>query len=477
MRVHVSRKPKVAVIPTGTELVEVSQEIRPGDIIEYNSLVLAAQVEQWGGNATRHSIVVDDKEQISRVVADAAKTHDMVLLNAGSSAGSEDFSATVVGELGELLVHGVAVRPGHPVILGMLDGGDGRKVPVIGVPGYPVSAALTGEIFLEPLLAQWLGRQPHSPDMIEAELTRKVTSPAGDDDYQRVVVGKVGDRVLATPLSRGAGVLSSLVKADGIAIFPSGSQGKAAGEKVNVRLYRSRSEVDKTIFVIGSHDLTIDLLAQYISQEGFRITSANVGSLAGLIALRRGESHFSGSHLLDPETGEYNFSYIKKYLPGIKIRVVGMVKRQQGLMVLKRNPKGIHSLEDLVRDDVVYINRQPGAGTRVLLDYQLDKLGIAVENVNGYAQEEYTHLMVAAAISSGRADCGMGIAAAAQSMGLDFVPLYEERYDLIVREEYVESAYFKAVLNILNNESFKKDILALPGYQVDDIGGTLAVLE
>ncbi|MEJ2510306.1 MAG: molybdopterin-binding protein [Anaerolineales bacterium] len=143
------------------------------------------------------------------------RAHDLILLNAGSSAGSEDFSAKVVETLGELLVHGVAVRPGHPVILGILDLENGRKVPIIGVPGYPVSAALTGEIFVEPVLARWLGRLPHEPEEIEAEITRKITSPGGDDDYQRVVVGRVGDRLLAAPLQRGAGVVSAWLLCSG----------------------------------------------------------------------------------------------------------------------------------------------------------------------------------------------------------------------------------------------------------------------
>ncbi|MEJ2757909.1 MAG: molybdopterin biosynthesis protein, partial [Anaerolineales bacterium] len=360
--VVVSCKPKVAVIPTGTELVEIGTPVRPGDIIEYNSLVLTAQINQWGGDAERLPKVDDVLEEIKDAVAAAVETHDLVLLNAGSSAGSEDFSSTVVEMLGELLVHGVAVRPGHPVILGILQAENGRKVPIVGVPGYPVSAALTGEIFVEPVIARWLGRAPYRPDEVTAELTRKITSPGGDDDYQRMVVGRVGDRMLAAPLPRGAGVVSSLVRADGIAVIPRGSQGESAGTKVNIRLYRRRYEVENTILVIGSHDLTLDLLAQFLTPYERRLTSANVGSQGGLVALRRGETHLAGSHLLDPQTGEYNLSYIPKYLPDVPVRVMGWVNRQQGLMVKRGNPKDINSLKDLVREDVTYTNRQRGAG-------------------------------------------------------------------------------------------------------------------
>jgi putative molybdopterin biosynthesis protein len=475
--VEVSRKPRVAVIPTGTELVEIGEQVKPGDILEYNSLVLAAQVEEWGGIAQQHQIVVDDFESIKAAVQKAVTENDLVLLNAGSSAGAEDFSAEVVQSLGTLLVHGVAVRPGHPVILGIIPAGDGRQVPVIGVPGYPVSAALTGEIFVEPLIALWLGRPAREPEIIEAELTRKITSPGGDDDYQRVVVGKVGDRVLAAPLPRGAGVISSLVRADGLALIPRGSQGESAGTKVNVRLYRSRAEIERTILAIGSHDLTLDLMAQFLSAEDRRLTSANAGSLGGLVALRRGEAHFAGSHLLDPDTGEYNLSYIKDYLPGTPVRVVGLVKRQQGLLVNKGNPKGISGLEDLRRDDITYVNRQRGAGTRVLLDYLLGLIGIDPGQVNGYDQEEFTHLTVGAAVLSGRADCGMGIAAAAAALELDFLPFFEERYDLIVPEEHYLSDLLAPLWDLLNRAGFRKAISGLPGYNTDVMNETIAVLE
>jgi putative molybdopterin biosynthesis protein len=475
--VFVSRKPKVAVIPTGTELVEIGAQVMPGDILEYNSLVLSSQVELWGGISDKRPKVDDHLESIRSAVAEAAAENDLVLLNAGSSAGAEDFSASVVQSLGELLVHGVAVRPGHPVILGMIQSQDGRFVPVVGVPGYPVSAALTGEIFVEPLLARWLGRSPGEPDVIEAELTRKVTSPGGDDDFQRVVVGRVGERILAAPLTRGAGVISSLVRADGLALIPRGSQGEPAGAKVNVRLYRSRAQIDRTIFAIGSHDLTMDLIAQFLSQSQRRLTSANVGSLGGLVSLKRGEAHLAGSHLLDPETGEYNFSYIRQYLPGVPVRVIGLVNRQQGLLVRKGNPKGIHTLEDLPREDLRFVNRQRGAGTRVLLDYHLGMLRIDSSYVLGYEQEEFTHLAVAAAVASGRADCGMGIAAAAEALELDFIPLFEEQYDLIVPEAHYQSDLLAPLWDLLDHPEFLEAVIALPGYNIKALNQTLAQVE
>jgi putative molybdopterin biosynthesis protein len=467
--IQVARKPRIAIIPTGSELVPVGQPVKAGDIIEYNSISLAAQVIGWGAEATRYPITVDDIGQICQCVQEAAQHHDLILLNAGSSAGSEDFSARVVEKLGELLVHGVAVRPGHPVILGMI-GEKPDQIPIIGVPGYPVSAILTGEIFIEPMIACWLGRSAYIPLTIKAKLTRKVTSPAGDDDYMRLAVGRVGEQIVAAPLSRGAGVISSMVRADGITILPRGSQGLPAGSEVMVNLYRHPDEIEHTIFAIGSHDITIDILAQYLAVKNRRLTSANVGSMGGLVALSRGESHMAGSHLLDPDSGEYNLKYVRQILQDIPVKIIVLVGRQQGLMVAKGNPKKILALKDLSREDVSYVNRQSGAGTRVLLDYHLRLLGIPFVTIKGYQQEEYTHLAVAAAIASGRADCGLGIAAAAQALDLDFVPLYQERYDLVIPQQFYYDTLLEPLINILNDPEFKRTVASLPGYNVDQMG-------
>jgi putative molybdopterin biosynthesis protein len=483
--VLVARKPRVAILPTGTELAPIGKPVKAGDIIEFNSIVLAAQVNQWGGEARRFPITPDNLELIRNQVQLAAQECDLLLLNAGSSAGSEDFSARVVQDLGELLVHGVAVRPGHPVILGMvqediskeeseLGKSKSRRIPIIGVPGYPVSAALTGEIFVEPLLAHWLGKAPSEPDVVEATITRKVTSPPGDDDYIRVACGRVGDRLLAAPLARGSGVITSLVRADGIVILSRGTQGLPAGDPVRVRLYRPRAELEKTIFAIGSHDIILDLLAGYLADRDRRLTSANVGSQGGLVALRRGEAHLAGSHLLDTETGEYNLPYLSQYLPRIPVKVITLVERQQGLMVQPGNPKQISDLKDLARQEVTFVNRQHGAGTRVLLDYHLRLLGIAPEAIQGYNQEEYTHLAVAAAVSSGRVDCGLGIAAAAQALELNFSPLFQERYDLVVPSVYANSKLLAPLWDIIASDEFRQAVAGLPGYDISRMGKLVA---
>jgi putative molybdopterin biosynthesis protein len=479
--VTVRKKPRVAIIPTGTELVTVEQAaqrgLRTGDIIEYNSLVLSAQVLSWGGEPTRHSIVPDDYGLILRTVREAAVVSDLVLIIAGSSAGSEDYTAQIVEEAGELLVHGVALKPGHPVVLGMIDtakseayGKSSSRVPIIGVPGYPVSCALTGEIFVEPLLSRWLGISPRQKPKLKATVTRKLLSSMGSDEWVRVTVGKVGERTVAAPLSRGAGVITSLVRADGIVRIPRFSEGLDAGQEVTVELYRDPEEIERTVVHIGSHDLCLDILAELLAESSRRLVSANAGSLGGLAALRRAEAHLAGSHLLDPKTGEYNISYIHQYLPDLSVVLVSFVQREQGLIVAKGNPKGIKGLEDLTRDDVRYVNRQKGAGTRVLLDYRLDQLAITPDRISGYEREEYTHLAVAVAVQSGVADCGLGIAAAADSLDLDFIPLEQEKYDLIIPRIHFDSELLRPLFDVIRGSEFKRAVSRMPGYDTTHTG-------
>jgi putative molybdopterin biosynthesis protein len=472
----VRRRPRVAIQPTGTELVAPGSTLRPGDIVEYNSLVLGAMIREWGGLPNRLPPLADDFAAIRDRILEAAGDHDLVIVNAGSSAGSEDFTARIVAELGRLLVHGIAIRPGHPVILGVIElPGSGRMVPVAGLPGYPVSAAMTCELVIKPLLTRWLGQAPEERPQVSATLTRKVVSPMGDEEFLRVTLGQVGGRIVATPLPGGSGVLMSLVRADGIVRIPRGEEGFDAGALVPVSLLRSPGSVSRTIVAIGSHDLTLDLLADEMGQRypGRRLSSANVGSLGGLLALSRGEAHLAGSHLLDEETGEYNVPYIRRILPDTPVVLLGFVQREQGLIVPKGNPKGIQGLADLTRPDVVTINRQRGAGTRVLLDYRLKLAGIDPRAIQGYERQEFTHLAVAAAVASGAADCGMGILAAARALGLDFVPLDSERYDLVIPAEHYRSELLSPLLEIVRSPAFAARVRTLGGYATPRIGEVL----
>ncbi len=463
--VEVRRKPFVILIPTGSELVTADAQPEPGQVIEYNSLVLSAQIESWGGRTHIAEIVPDEREKLVAAVEWALDQQpDLVLMLSGSSAGSKDFTAGVVRDVGSLLVHGVAVRPGHPVIIGMA-----QQTPVIGVPGYPVSAALTGEIFIQPLIAQWLGQRTPPLQSILAKMTRKHLSPTGDDDYVRVTVARVGENYLATPIGKGAGVITSLVRADGIAHIPRFSEGVDSGDEIKVQLYRHHSDIERAVLTMGSHDPMLDLLNQRLMDTyDIRLTSASVGSMGGLVALRRGEAHMAGSHLLDETTGDYNISYVQHYLKKHPARVITFAHREQGLIVRKGNPVGIQSLGDLRR--VSYINRQRGAGTRVLLDYELKQRGIDPDEVTGYAHEEYTHMAVAAAVATGIADCGMGVRSGAIALDLDFVPVGWERYDLIIPEQHLQHPGVQAIIELLNNNDFRQELASHPGYDAKETG-------
>ena len=468
--VAVRRRPRVAIIPTGTELVridDIETAPRPGDIIEFNSLMLAGQVSEWGAQPTRLAPVPDRRELLRAAIAGALDEHDVVVVNAGSSAGSEDYTAAVIAELGEVAVHGAAIRPGHPVILGAASGR-----PVLGLPGYPVSAALTAELFLRPLLYQLQGQLPPSRPSMPAVFSRKLLSPMGEDEFVRVTLGAVDDRVIATPLTRGAGVVMSLVRADGIVQVPRFSEGLHAGAEVQAELLRDPAEIASTIVAIGSHDLALDLLAGHIRQfaPGTRLASANVGSMGGLLALKRRDAHLAGTHLLDEASGEYNRAFLKQLLPDDDIVLINLVYRDQGFIVPPGNPRGLASLADLAQSDLRFVNRQRGSGTRVLLDYHLKRMGIAPEQITGYDREEFTHMAVAAAIMGGAADAGLGILAAAQALGLAFVPLFQERYDLAIPRRHWEGELLAPLRQALASDAYRAAVSALGGYDVRDMG-------
>ena len=465
--VVVTRRPVVAVLPTGDEIRPVGSVTAPGEILDTNSLMLAAQARAVGCEATCLTIEPDDPKRLSEAVRAATAWADLVIIVAGSSAGRDDHTARIVAELGTLAVHGVAVRPGHPVVLGAVE-----ATPVLGAPGYPVSAALTFDIFAAPLLSELEGAAPHRRPTTGARMARKLASVVGMDDWVRVRLGRVGGHVVASPLPRGAGVLTSLVRADGLLVVPAGLEGHHAGEDVTVELLRPLDEIERTIVVIGSHDMVLDLAASALRADDPRVTlaSSNVGSLGGLVALRDGLCHLAGSHLLDPDTGRYTLPYVERVLAGCDVAVVRLVHRDQGLIVAPENPLGLAGIDDLPRPGLRYVNRQPGAGTRVLLDHELRQRGIAPEGVEGYAREEHTHLAVAAAVAAGRADCGLGIAAAARAFGLGFVPVAREPYDLVVALDALDDARLAPLWALLESAEFRGAVESLGGYSTEEMG-------
>jgi putative molybdopterin biosynthesis protein len=288
----------------------------------------------------------------------------------------------------------------------------------------------------------------------------------------RVRLGVVGGTTVATPLARGAGLLSTLVRADGLLIVPAGLEGHHPGDEVDVELLRSLDEVAHTIVAIGSHDLILDLAASHLRAADPLVTlaSSNVGSLGGLVALRDGLCHLAGSHLLDPASGEYTLPYLDRILGGRPVAVIRLAHRDQGLIVQPGNPLGLTEIKDLARAGVRYVNRQRGAGTRVLLDHQLRLLGISPEAVDGYQREQHTHLAVAAAVAAGRADTGLGIMAAARAFGLDFVPVTREPYDLVVPVAARDGPLLAPLWALLDSDPFRAEVAALGGYATEEMG-------
>ncbi len=468
----VRRAPVVVIVPTGDEIRPIGTEPAPGEILDTNSLMLAAQARELGCEARVTPIVADDPSLITDALLAAAADADLVVLVAGSSAGRDDYTARVVAKAGTLAVHGVAVRPGHPVVLGAVPTGPGAATPVLGAPGYPVSASLTFDIFAAPLLAALEGAAPRERPSTTARLARKLASSVGMDDWVRVRLGRVGGDVVATPLPRGAGVLTSLVRADGLLVVPAGLEGHHAGEQVRVELLRGLGEVGRTIVAIGSHDLVLDVAASALRADDPLVTLAgsNVGSLGGLVALRDGLCHLAGSHLLDPATGEYTLPYVERILGTDDVAVVRLVHRDQGLIVAPGNPLGLTGIEDLAREGVRYVNRQRGAGTRALLDHELAARDLDPARISGYSREEHTHLAVAAAVAAGRADTGLGILAAARAFDLGFVPVAREPYDLVLRASTLDDPLLAPLWELLARPAFRAEVEALGGYSCEETG-------
>ena len=470
--VAVKKKPKILIIPTGSELVDwqdvKDKPLQPGKVLDSNSYVLAGLAVSSGADVVRHERVMDDPAALTEKINLAAHSNvDIILTVGGSSAGSEDFSKDVIEALGEVLVHGVTIMPGKPVIVGNIN-----HKPIFGIPGYPVSAIIAFEQFAQPLIDQFLGQPEKKRQTVSVEPTRKIASKLGLEEFVRVKLGQVGNRIVATPLPRGAGCITSITEADGIIRVPSHVEGIKDSDDVFAELLRPLSTIQNTLVAVGSHDNTLDVLADQLKAEKSTLTlsSSHVGSMGGLMAIKKGVCHMAGSHLLDTEDGSYNIRYLKKYLPDMDVRLVNLVFRDQGFIVPKGNPKHINGIEDLVRKDIRFINRQGGSGTRILLDYRLEQSGLDPNVINGYEIEEFTHMSVAVAVLSGTVDVGLGIYAAAKALGLDFVPLITEQYDLVIPRIYIEMKQMQILLNTINSDIFKRRVEALGGYSTKKTG-------
>ncbi len=471
-QVQVYKKPRVLIIPTGSELKqwhEIKIEaMKPGDVIESNSSVLGGLCEDYGASFDCHPMLKDNLDNMLKMIETAAKqNYDMIFIIGGSSAGSEDFAKPVISSLGEIFVHGVTMMPGKPMMFGKI-----FQRPIFGIPGYPVSAIVAFEQFAGPLLLN-MQKLPEKEDVTAlVSPSRKMASKLGQEEFVRVKIGSVDGKLMSSQLPRGSGSITTLTEADGVIRIPANAEGISENESIPAYLLRPLSSIENTIVITGSHDNTLDLLADQIkmTKGDISISSSHVGSMGGLMAIRKGACHMAGAHLLDTEDGSYNISYIKKYLPGEKVWVINLVMRDQGLMVPKGNPKQINAIEDLKNKGLSFINRQPGSGTRILLDYKLKALQISPADIKGYENDEYTHMSVAVAVLSGRADAGLGIMSAARALDLDFISVVTEEYDLIIPDRFFHTRKVQAMMETIQTREFKDRVTALGGYDTGNTG-------
>jgi putative molybdopterin biosynthesis protein len=471
VKVPVVRLPRVAILTTGDELVDpgVARPER-GAILDSNGVLLAAAVRRFGGIPVRSARIPDDPEQLAAAVDAAIAATDIVVVNAGSSAGRHDFTARTFARFGDVLVHGVAIRPGHPVVLALAHERAGRRIPLLGIPGYPVSAAICAELFLAPTIERLAHREPPDTATFEVTLARKVFSPLGEDEFLRVVAARVGDRITAIPLRRGAGVITSLARANAIVTISRFTEGAHAGTTLPARALRGTASIDRTLLAVGSHDVAIDLLAGALADRGLELVSANVGSIAGLVALRSGSTHLAGTHVLDAASGTYNTAAVRRYMPATRVALITFAQRSQGLIVAPGNPLGLRSLTDVAARRARYVNRQRDAGTRMLLDALLTRDGLTPAQIDGYDRLEFTHLAVAALVAEGSADCGLGILAAARALGCDFIPLASEPYELAVLAATLEDPRIATVIATMRDADLRAAIDALGGYDASYAG-------
>jgi putative molybdopterin biosynthesis protein len=468
--IDVREKVKIHIIPTGDEVLDftLKPEPRPGQVIESNSQVLMSMAGGWNCDTERTPPVPDDLQKLRDAVRSALESPaHIIVIGAGSSAGTKDYTRKIMEDFGEILVHGIKAMPGKPTVIGMAGG----KI-IVGAPGYPVSSVICFEQIIRPLVYWLSGRYPALPEIIDARLTRKVPSRLGMEEFLRVSVGMVKDGYVATPLSRGAGMITTMTRAQGITRISQDLEGLARDKKIKVELLRSKKELDRVLVAVGSHDNTMDLLANELMgiENPIHLASTHLGSMGGITAVNEQSAHIAGMHLFDPEQNDYNFPFLEKYAPDLKFKLVNLAVRHQGLIVLPGNPKNIQTIHDLARKDVTFINRQRGAGTRILLDHHLQEAGLSPGEIAGYDKEEFTHMAVAVNILSGAADCGLGIMAAARALNLDFIPLARERYDLLIPEYSFDDPKVRTLLEILRSGPVREKIKSMGGYETDLTG-------
>lgn len=467
--VHVRRKPSMLIIPTGKELIDIydnpSEDMEAHRLVDFNSYLLVNMAEEIGFQAKKSKIIIT-KEELSSTVHQASHEFDVIIVNAGSSAGTEDFTEAIIRELGTLIFHGVSMMPGKPTLFGMVNG-----KPVFGIPGYPVSATTSFKVFIEPLCEKLLATSI-TREFVSCITPYKIPSRIGIEEIIRVNLIDKGDQYYAFPLPRGASIYSSLANADGLVRVPENIEGFDEGAVIACELIRGKGELNKRTHIIGSHDLSLGILrdmvkSRYPDQD---LISTHVGSMSGIMAFRKGITELCTTHVLDEHEKVYNINVVKKYVPDRNWILVNIAKRTQGLLVRKGNTKSLSGIEDIAKEGVTFVNRQVGSGTRILLDAMLKEKGVSRDTVKGYDREESSHTAIAILVREGVADTGIAIHAVAQVFSLDFIPLAEEDYDLLVTKEFSETVKFQTLLSLIGSDEFKNRLHEVGGYNTEETG-------
>ena len=467
--ISVRRKPRVTIIPTGKELVDIFKE--PLDtsgeprLIDFNSYTLKNMAEELGYEV-RISEIACDKEALRTAVIGALEKNDVILVNAGTSAGREDYTEGIINELGKVVFHGVSMMPGKPAMFGLI-----ADKPIFGIPGYPVSAAATFRTFLIPLYEKFMTVKMYKKHL-HCVLAYKTPSRVGIEELIRVNLIDNNGVYFAVPLSRGASLFSSMAKADGIVRIPENIEGYEEGEEISCELLRNEEEITGRIHIIGSHDLSLDVMRDMVKagRPGTDLISTHTGSLSGIMALKKGITPLATTHILDEKEKIYNVPVIQRYLPDEAVKLIHIAKRMQGLFVAGGNPKNIRGLADLIRPDIKFVNRQFGSGTRILLDSMLAEEGLDKNAINGYDREESSHTAVGILIKESVADVGVGIYSVAKAFSLDFVPLAEEEYDLLVTRKFMDDERFAILMDIVTSGEFVSRLNNMGGYNTEETG-------
>lgn len=465
-KVPVRKKPRAGILPIGVNLTPPGSPPLVGKLIDSKSVFLQQLVETYYGEAHILNFVSEKIEDIKRVFRKGLDKYHAFFVLCGPSWGTKIVKKIML-EIGDLIVGSVNINPGGSLCLGIIDG-----KPVIALPEHPVSIYLGFELFGKPPIRKMLGLDSPLPLRIPAILGRSVKAQKDVEKFVCVNIGEVGDKEVALPISRSEAVLMSLVKADGLLHMPGGSENLKAGQKVEISVMPHARNFQKNILMTGTYDIFIDIIRNHIERKyaGISLFSANIGSIVGLKALKAGLAHICGVHAFDRKTGRYNSSFVRKILPEIPLVLVNLFHRKIGLLVRKGNPRGIRSHFDLVRPDVVFVNRQKGSGTRAILEYHLAQDGIDPEKINKYQTEAGTHISLASIIASGLADTGFGILPAAKAFKLDFIPLFPETFDLVVPKQFLNTFVAQIILEIINSLEFRNEISYMGGYDLSYTG-------